>query len=99
MGMATKKVTFTLDAETVRQIDDAAKRLAKSKSQIVREAVSDYHARIGRMGSRTAEDVKDCSMRWSRESPARPQKEVDAELRQARRARQFGGRLTKPGRR
>lgn len=30
-------------------IDDAAERLAKPKSQIVREAVADYRSRIGRL--------------------------------------------------
>jgi predicted transcriptional regulator len=44
--MATNKVTFTLDPETVHRIEDAAERLAKPKSQIVREAVADYHGRI-----------------------------------------------------
>jgi predicted DNA-binding protein len=39
--MATNEVTFTLDAETVHRIEDAAERLAKPKSQIVREAVAD----------------------------------------------------------
>jgi predicted transcriptional regulator len=45
--MATTKVTFTLDEETVHRIDDAAVHLAKPKSQVVREAVADYHSRIG----------------------------------------------------
>jgi predicted nucleic acid-binding protein len=34
--MATTEVTFTLDAETVHRIEEAAERLAKPKSQIVR---------------------------------------------------------------
>ena len=41
--MATNKVTFTLDAETIHRIEDAAEILAKPKSQIVREAVEAYH--------------------------------------------------------
>jgi predicted transcriptional regulator len=50
--MATHKVTFTLDAETVHRIEDAAEILVKPKSQIVREAVADDHARIGRLSGR-----------------------------------------------
>ena len=50
--MATSKVTFTLDEATVHMIADAAERLAKPKSQVVREAVSEYHDRIGRMSGR-----------------------------------------------
>ena len=47
--MAANKVTFTLDDETVRRIADSSERLAKPKSQVVREAVADYHSRIGRL--------------------------------------------------
>ena len=47
--MATSEVTFTLDAETVHKIEDAAEILAKPKSQIVREAGAAYHGRIGRL--------------------------------------------------
>jgi len=50
--MATGKVTFTLDEATVHMIADAAERLAKPKSQVVREAVSEYHERIGRLSAR-----------------------------------------------
>jgi predicted nucleic acid-binding protein len=51
MGMVSK-VTFTLDAETVHKIGDAAERLAKPKSQVVREAVADYHSRMGRLSEK-----------------------------------------------
>ena len=40
------KVTFTLDAETVHRIDEAAEIQHKPKSQVVREAVADYHRRV-----------------------------------------------------
>jgi predicted transcriptional regulator len=46
---AANRVIFTLDAETVHRIEDAAERLSKPRSQIVREAVAEYHARIGRL--------------------------------------------------
>jgi len=47
--MASSKLTFTLDEVTARHIADAAIRLKKPKSQVVREAVSLYHERIGKL--------------------------------------------------
>jgi predicted DNA-binding protein len=55
--MATNKVTFTLDAETVQRIEDAAEILAKPKSQIVREAVAEYHGRIDTLNHADFQDV------------------------------------------
>ena len=95
--MATNKVTFTLDVQTVRQIEDAAERLAKPKSQIVREAVSDYHARIGRLSEAERDRMLKVFDALVPRIPVRPQREVDAELREIRRARQSGGRLTRAG--
>ena len=40
--MATTKVTFTFDPATIVRLDDAAQRLAKPKSEIVREAIHEY---------------------------------------------------------
>ena len=43
------KVTFTLDETTVNCLDQAAQRLAKPKSEVVREAIRDYYARSDRL--------------------------------------------------
>lgn len=48
-GLGVVKVTFTLDDDTVAKLQDAAERLSKPKSEVVREAVLDYHSRIGRL--------------------------------------------------
>jgi len=90
--MASNKVTFTLDEETVHRIDDAAERLAKPKSQIVREAVADYHSRIGRMSESERQRMLKVYDTLVPLIPARPQREVEEELREIRRARQIGGR-------
>jgi hypothetical protein len=92
--MATNKVTFTLDAETVHRIEDAAERLAKPKSQIVREAVADYHGRIGRLSEAERQRMLKVFDTLVPLIPARPQKEVDDELKEIRRARRSGGRRT-----
>ena len=47
--MATTKVTFTFDDATITRLDQAAARLAKPKSQVVREAIHDYSERVGRL--------------------------------------------------
>ena len=93
--MATNKVTFTLDAETVQRIEDAAERLAKPKSQIVREAVADYHGRIDRLSESEIQKRLKIFDTMIALIPARPQREVDAELKEIRRARRSGGRLTR----
>jgi metal-responsive CopG/Arc/MetJ family transcriptional regulator len=88
------KVTFTLDEKTVAKLDDASRRLSKPKSEVVREAVVDYHARIGRL----SEQERIRAMRLLSEHLARPpersQAEVDRELKELRAARRGGGRRT-----
>jgi len=86
------KVTFTLDEETVARLRRSAARLAKPQSQVVREAVRDYAARVGRLSEqerlrllRVFDDV-------TAALPVRPARAVDAELRALRRARRLGGR-------
>ena len=93
--MATHKVTFTLDAETVGRIDNASKTLAKPKSQIVREAVADYHQRMGRVSE--SERLRRLQLFDTLFPliPMRSQQEVDDELAEIRYARQSGGRLTR----
>ena len=55
--MATVKVTFTLDEATITRLRQAAQRLAKPRSQVVREAIHDYSERIGRLSEITHLDV------------------------------------------
>jgi predicted transcriptional regulator len=90
--MATSKVTFILDEETVHRIDDAAVRLAKPKSQVVREAVADYHSRIGRLSESERKRMLKIFDALVPAIPSRPRREAEAELREIRRARRSGGR-------
>jgi predicted transcriptional regulator len=88
--MAAIKVTFTLDEATVEQLNETASRLAKPKSEVVREAIRDYYARTDRLSEaerqRMLRAVDDLMMR-----PAtRSQQEVDRELRKIRESRQRG---------
>jgi hypothetical protein len=92
--MATNKVTFTLDPETVHRIEDAAERLAKPKSQIVREAVADYHGRIDRLSESERQRLLKIFDTLFPLIPVRPKREVDSELEEIRRGRRTGGRLS-----
>ena len=90
--MASRKVTYTIDAATIARLEEAADRLGKPKSQVVREAINDYAARIGRLSEgerlrmlRTFDDVME-------RIPERPAGEVDKELAEIRSARRAGGR-------
>ena len=99
MGMVTSKVTFTLDEETIRRLIDAAERLGKPKSQIVREAVADYHNRIGRLSESERQRLLTTFDTLVPLIPTRPQREVDRELREVRQARRSGGRRSSSGKR
>lgn len=87
-----RKVTFTLDDETVRRIDSVATRLKMPKSHVVREAVADYAARADRL----SEAEKQRMLRVIRDLvpriPKRPAREVDREIEEIRKARRSGGR-------
>jgi len=85
--MATSKVTFTLDRETVKRIEEAAERLKKPKSQVVREAVLQFYERIGKVSE--AERLRRLRVldEIASRPPTRSQEEVDKELRESHRAR------------
>ena len=92
--MAAIKVTYTLDDETVGLIEDAAERLSKPKSQIVREAVADYHSRLDRLSETERQRMLKIFDTMVPRIPERQQAEIDAEVREIRQARRTGGRLS-----
>jgi hypothetical protein len=92
------KVTFSLDDETVRLLRAAARRSGKAQSLVVREAVADYSARLGRLSEverqrllRTFDDTVP-------RIPSRPLAVVERELKAVRDARRLGGRRRQPSR-
>lgn len=86
------KVTFTVDDSTIRQLDDAAQRLAIPKSEVVREAIQDYHLRIGKLGESERRRMLADFDRLVPRIPSRPIAEVKRELDEIRKARRRGGR-------
>lgn len=93
--MATVKVTFTLDQTTINRLRQAAERLSKPKSEVVREAIHDFHDRIGRLSERERLRMLQIFDQVVPLIPPRPRSEVDQELREIRRARRAGGRRSR----
>jgi len=90
--MATTKVTFTLDQETLARLRTAAERLAIPKSAVVREAIRDFAERAGRLGETERRRQLDAFDRLVPLIPRRSRAEVERELDGLRRARRAGGR-------
>ncbi len=88
------KVTFTLDEKTVAKLDDASRQLMKPKSEVVREAVHEYHARMGRLSERERQRILHALDELAPLVPARTRADVDRELQAIRLARRAGGRRT-----
>lgn len=85
-------MTFTLDTDAVRYLDQAAERLSIPKSQVVREALEVYHRRLGRLSEEERRRMLDTFDRVVPAIPDRPREAVEAELTEVRRARKEGGR-------
>jgi len=92
--MAAAKVKFALDEATVRRIETASKRLALSKSQVVREAVQDYYERLGQMSEQERKRMLRIFDEVIPQIPARPLNELRRELKAIRLARRSPGRKT-----
>jgi len=86
------KVTFTLDDDTVARLRRSAERLRKPQSAVVREAIEEYAARIGRLSDQERRRLLHAFDTRVPAIPARPAREVAAEVRAVRAARRHGGR-------
>jgi len=86
-------VTFTLDEATVAELSAAAARRSIPKSQAVREAIHDYHAKSDPWSAAERQRKLKALGEYLKEPPTRSQREVDREIQEIRRARRSGGRL------
>jgi predicted transcriptional regulator len=86
------KMTFTLDEETVAALRQAAERLAKPRSVVVREAIREYGARAGRLSEDERRRMLRAIDAVLTQPPTRARTAVDRELREVRRVRRGGGR-------
>lgn len=89
---ATTKVTFTLDEPALKSLQDAAERLSRSKSEVVREAILEFHARIDRLSERDRIKMLRAFDELVPQIPLRDPESVDRELAELRRSRKAGGR-------
>jgi predicted transcriptional regulator len=92
------KVTFTLDDESVAYLDRMADRLAKPKSQVVREALRLYGEHMSRLTEEEREQMLAVFDTVAPAIPQRPRAEVERELDELRRARRAGGRAASDSR-
>lgn len=90
--MATVKVTFTLDGATVARLRQAAERLDKPKSQVVREAIHEFSERVGRLSEAERLRLLRILDEIEARRPSRSLSEVEREIEQVRAARRGGGR-------
>ena len=93
--MATVKVTFSLAPETVTMLNDAADRLGKPKSRIVRDAIQEYHASIDRLTEAERTRMLTAFDELSSKLPPRADEDVERELEEIRASRRTGGRATR----
>jgi predicted transcriptional regulator len=90
--MATTKVTFTLDPDTISLLRATADRLALPKSAVVREAICDFSDRARRLGEAERRRLLAAVDRLVPAIPKRPLRDVERELTELRRARRAAGR-------
>lgn len=90
--MSMVKVTFTLDEDTVASLRRTAERIRKPQSQVVREAVQEYAARVGRLSERERRHLLATVDAILARRPTRTAAAVDRELHDVRAARRTGGR-------
>jgi len=89
--MATK-VTYTFDDETIQRIEQLAGKLGMSRSRVVREAVAEYAARVGRLSASERSRLLKLMDDLMRRPPTRSAAAVDRELAALRAARKGWGR-------
>jgi metal-responsive CopG/Arc/MetJ family transcriptional regulator len=87
------KVTFTLDETTIGRLNETARRLAKPKSEVVREAIRDYHSRSDRLSDAERKRMLRVLDQMMRRPSTRSQGDTRREIAQIRAARKSGGRL------
>ncbi len=90
--MNKHRATFTLDEATDTVLRRTAERLSKPKSEVVREAIQEYGARVGRLTEAERLRLLAAFDEHVSRIPERPLAEVEAELEALRQARRGGGR-------
>ena len=90
------KITLTLDDLSLSRLEDASARLSMPKSEIVREAIVEFHDRIGRLSERERTTLLRAFDDYVPKIPRRSSSTADAEIAAIRIDRRAGGRATAP---
>lgn len=85
-------MTFTLDDASVKLLNRTAARLAKPKSQVLREAIREYDAKSDRLSEAERVRMLRVLEEYVKQPPTRSQRDVDRELRELRESRRRGWR-------
>ena len=86
------KMTFTFDEDTVQRLRQVSERLDRPQSWVVREAVAEYAARVGKLSEKERLQKLAVFDALVSGHPTRTAAAVDAEIRALRTARRRGGR-------
>jgi hypothetical protein len=86
------KMTFTLDDETAAALRRTAERTSKPQSAVVREAIAEYAAPIGRLTDAERRAMLKAFDELVPRIPKRPARTADQERRAIRLARRACGR-------
>jgi hypothetical protein len=86
------RVTLTLDNATAQRLNQTAARLAKTKSEVLCEAIREYHTKSDRLSESERLRMLRVMEEFLKEPPTRSQAEVDRELRELRASRRQGWR-------
>lgn len=86
------KMTFNFDEETVAHLNEAARRLSKSKSDIVRAGIEEVYQKSDKMSDEERERKLAFLKEYAKKLPTRPVGEVDRELAELRESRRTGWR-------
>ncbi len=78
------KATFTFDEDTSRRLTDTSNRLGRPKSEIVRDAINEYHAKLDRLTAPERDAMLAEFDRLVAAIPPRDRAEVDGELAEVR---------------
>ncbi len=88
------KLTLSLDENTVRTLRALGVRQRKPQSHVVREAIAVYAAQGEKLNEQERARKLRVLDQLAAAAPTRPEKEVDAALHAARRARRTGWKRT-----
>jgi hypothetical protein len=86
------KVTFTIDEDTANTLRRISKRVDRSQSQVLREAIRHYEPHAGQLSAQERKARVELFDRVIAGLPKSPASKVDAELREIRSSRREGWR-------